>query len=101
MSRRKEAIEEFRRSMPGSSCKPVSTILDGRGNASSIKSRPAAPLQDQWPQHSVLPASGISIRGARISVTPHKAYFPNEIFEGAIRRYLFNVYCRKLSPLFL
>ena len=30
-------------------------------------------------------------------LTPYSSYFPNEIFEGAITGYLFNVYCRKLT----
>ena len=93
--------------MPGPSCKPVSTILDDRGNASSIKSRPAAPLQDQWPQHLFFPCLGISTRRTRLDhdppgerLTPYNKYFPNELFEGAIKGYLLNVYCRKLCPFF-
>ena len=110
MSRRREAIEELRRSTPDPSCKPVRTILDPRGNASSIKSRDAATAyaQHQWPQYSLLPASGISTRRTRLDhdpsgerLTPYNKYFPDELFEGAIRGYLLNVYCRKLRPLFM
>ena len=45
MSRRKEAIEELRRSMPGPSCKPVRTVLDPKGNAMSITDRRARDLR--------------------------------------------------------
>ena len=95
--------------MPGPACKPLRTILDPRGNAMSItdsRARHAATAyaQHQWPQYSVLPALGISTRRKRLHydppgerLTPYSSYFPNEIFEGAITGYLFNVYCRKLT----
>jgi len=95
MSSRKEAIE-FCRYMPDCSCQPVRTILDPRGgNAISIKDIRAryatsAYVQHQRPQYSLPPRC----------LSPYSSYFPNEMFEGAIRRYLFNVYCRNLSPLF-
>ena len=99
--------------MPGPTCKPVRTILDPRGNVMSItdsRARHAATAyaQHQWPQYSVLPALGISTRRTRLDhdppgerLTPYNKYFPNELFEGAIRGYLLNVYCRKLCPLFM
>ena len=97
MSRRKEAIEELRRSMPGPSCKPVRTILDPRGgNAISIKDIRAryatsAYVQHQRPQYSLPPRC----------LSPYSSYFLNEMFEGAILGYLFNVYCRKLILLLI
>ena len=113
MSRRKESIEELRRSMPGPACKPLRTILDPRGNAMSItdsRARHAAMAyaQNHWPRSSLLPAVGISARRTRLDhdppgerLTPYNKYFPSELSEGAIMGYLFNVYCRKLSPFFL
>jgi hypothetical protein len=109
MSRRNEAIEKLRGSMPGPSCKSVRTILDTRGNAMSIKDSRAASCNNGFcaatasaQQYSVLPALGIDEipQHHDPNSSSYSSHFHNEIFEGAIRRYLFNVYCRKLSPLF-
>ena len=118
MSRRVESIEELRRSMPGPACKPVRTVLDTRNNAMSIKTwiRAEIPLalgatawtegrpKKQRQQRCVHQRLGISPRRKFLNkdppgerLTPYNSYFPNEIFEGAITGYLFNVYCRKLT----
>ena len=118
MSRRVESIEELRRSMPGPACKPVRTVLDTRNNAMSIKTwiRAEIPLalgatawtegrpKKQRQQRCVHQRLGISPRRKFLNkdppgegLTSYNSYFPNEILEGAITGYLFNVYYRELT----
>ena len=116
MSRRIE-IEELQKSTPGPACRPVHTVLDTKNNAMSSKIRiraekPLALGVTAWtegrrrlgisqPCHQRL---GLSPRRKFLNkdppgerLTSYNSYFPNEIFEGAITGYLFNVYCRKLT----
>jgi len=75
-----------------------------RGNVMSItdsRARHAAMAyaQHHWPRSSLLSALCISTRRTRLDhdppgerLTPYNKYFPNELYEGAIRGYLLNVY---------
>jgi len=111
MSRRIE-IEELQKSMPGPACRPVRTVLDTKNNAMSIKTHAHMERQAQKQrlganlgrkQRCVTERLGVSPRRPSRNrdgpgnSTYYYAYFPNEIFEGAIKGYLCNVYCRRLT----
>ena len=106
---RTQSIKVLLQSMPDPACKPVPTVPDARGNAMSSKTVSSG--------QALTRRLGASVRtqrrAERLGVSPMRrtrnnddppgnsthyyAYFPNEIFRGAINGYLVNVYGRKLS----
>ena len=104
---RTQAIKNLQESMPEPACKPVRTVLDDKGNAKSSKFVCSRQGQKQRLGASVRTCQyqrlGVSPMRTRNNTPPghssthYYAYFPNDIFRGAIKGYLINVYDRKLS----
>ena len=104
---RTQSIKNLQDSMPEPACKPVRTVLDDRGNAESSKSARSRQALKQRSGASVRTCQyqrlGVSPMRTRNNTPPghsspqYYAYFPNDIFRGAIQAYLSNVYDRKLT----
>ena len=104
---RTQSIKNLQESMPEPACKPVRTVLDDKGNAKSSKFVCSRQGQKQRLGASVRTCQyqrlGVSPMRTRNNTPPghssthYYAYFPNDIFRGAIKGYLINVYDRKLS----
>ena len=104
---RTQSIKNLQDSMPEPACKPVRTVLDDKGNAKSSKF-----VCSRQGQKHRLGASVRTCQYQRLGVSPMRtrnntppghssthyyAYFPNDIFRGAIKGYLSNVYGRELT----
>ena len=99
-----QCIQRLRDSMPNPWCEPVPTVLDTRGNAMSSKSHRARQvLGEQWKASfprkrrvllDVSPPRWVT-KHAPCPNTCYFAYFPNDIFRDAVKRYLINVYGRE------
>ena len=104
---RTQSIKNLQESMPEPACKPVRTVLDDKGNAKSSKFVCSRQGQKQRLGASVRTCQyqrlGVSPMRTRNNTPPghssthYYAYFPNDIFRGAIKGYLINVYGRKLK----
>ena len=104
---RTQSIKNLQESMPEPACKPVRTVLDDKGNAKSSKFVCSRQGQKQRLGASVRTCQyqrlGVSPMRTRNNTPPghssthYYAYFPNDIFRGAIKGYLSNVYGRKLK----
>ena len=104
---RTQSIKNLQESMPEPACKPVRTVLDDKGNAKSSKFVCSRQGQKQRLGASVRTCQyqrlGVSPMRTRNNTPPghssthYYAYFPNDIFRGAIKGYLINVYGRQLS----
>ena len=108
---RTQSIKVLLQSMPDPACKPVPTVLDARGNASPSKTVSSGERVNQ----ALKRRFGASVRtrrpvAQRLGISPMRrtrnndplgnstyyyAYFPNEMFRGAIKGYLINVYGRE------
>lgn len=101
-----QVIQRLLASMPHQMCKPLPTVCDTRGNARSSKTCTARQvLWEQWkasvPRKRRL-CMDVSVPRLLTSHEPcpntcYLAYFPNEIFRDAVKKYLINVYGRKLT----
>ena len=104
---RTQSIKNLQALMPEPACKPVRTVLDDKGNAKSSKFVCSRQGQKQRLGASVRTCQyqrlGVSPMRTRNNTPPghssthYYAYFPNDIFRGAIKGYLSNVYGRKLK----
>ena len=104
---RTQSIKNLQKLMPEPACKPVRTVLDDKGNAKSSKFVCSRQGQKQRLGASVRTCQyqrlGVSPMRTRNNTPPghssthYYAYFPNDIFRGAIKGYLINVYGRQLS----
>ena len=102
---RTQSIKNLQESMPEPACKPVRTVLDDKGNAKSSKFVCSRQGQKQRLGASVRTCQyqrlGVSPMRTRNNTPPghssthYYAYFPNDIFRGAIKGYLINVYGRE------
>ena len=104
---RTQSIKNLQESMPEPACKPVRTVLDAKGNAKSskfvcsrqaLKQRLGASVRTcQYQRLGVSPMRTRNNTPPGHSSTAYYAYFPNDIFRGAIEGYLINVNGRKLT----
>lgn len=101
-----QCIQRLLDSMPNPRCEPVPTVLDTRGNAMSSKSHRARQVLGEQRKASfprkrrvlldVSPPRWVT-KHAPCPNTGYFAYFPNDIFRDAVKRYLINVYGRELT----